>query len=167
MKNNLIEIFSQNPAISLLRDNLCNGGSEKHSIYLKGLHASAKSFALASLLEQEGGRTHLVIMQDRDEASRICNDLYNLYNKEEIFFFPAVKSQYSKIENPPILTDEECIQLGLSESNDNVHTFLGDFAIFFNNDLPIIHFGFTPFTVFGHPAPDSFMPGSSSLRLLI
>lgn len=99
MKNNLIEIFSQNPAISSLRDILCKSCTEKSSVYLKGLHASAKSFALASLLEQEGGRTHLVIMQDRDEASRICNDLYNLYNKEEIFFFPAVKSQYSKIEN--------------------------------------------------------------------
>lgn len=99
MKNNLIEIFSQNPAISLLRDNLCNGGSERHSIYLKGLHASAKSFALASLLEQDGGRTHLVIMPDKDEASRICNDLYSLSNKDEIFYFPAVRSQFSKIEN--------------------------------------------------------------------
>lgn len=28
-------------------------------------------------------------------------------------------NQYSKIENPPILTNQECVQLGLSESNDN------------------------------------------------
>lgn len=27
--------------------------------------------------------------------------------------------QYSKIENPPILSDQECHELGLSQSNDN------------------------------------------------
>lgn len=47
------------------------------------------------------------------------NDVNRDKNLERKKIVLSRLNQYSKIENPPILTDEECIQLGLSESNDN------------------------------------------------
>ena len=55
-------------------------------VQVKGLYGSSKSFALAGAAEK--GVT-VVIMDNKEEAQFFTNDLYNLLQEENVFFFPT------------------------------------------------------------------------------
>nr|WP_321405270.1 transcription-repair coupling factor [uncultured Carboxylicivirga sp.] len=60
--------------------------SKTTSIYLDGLVGSAKSVLMASLL-QDG--PHLIVMNDREEAAYIYNDLVQLSSQKHVSFLPS------------------------------------------------------------------------------
>jgi len=91
------DIFSGNPAISKLRDSLCS--NSKEDILLKGVVDSARSFTVASVLCSSAAKVHLFILDSKDEAAGVCSDLYSLWSKDDVFYFPSVRSQMAKVKD--------------------------------------------------------------------
>ena len=56
------------------------------NINISGLYGSSKSFAIASSVN-EG--VNVIIMDNKEDAQFLTNDLYNLTNEECVFFFPC------------------------------------------------------------------------------
>lgn len=59
-------------------------------ILWKGLHASARSFAIAATVEQG---VHWVLCSDKEKAAGCANDLYHLMDEGAIFFFPMSENK--------------------------------------------------------------------------
>ena len=65
---------------NLLKDNNIK------SININGLHGSSKSLVISSSIK-EG--VNVVIMDNKEDAQFLTNDLYNLMDEESVFFFPC------------------------------------------------------------------------------
>lgn len=77
--------------------------AESRTIRLKGVSGSLLSFAVAVTARQQGG-VHIIVTDDRDEASYLCNDLTNLRqdNSGGILFFPtAYKRSVQTLKEDP------------------------------------------------------------------
>ncbi len=58
------------------------------TVELRSVAGSCFGVALAAWAEKQGG-LHLVVMDDRDRAAYLCNDLYALTEAEHVLFFPT------------------------------------------------------------------------------
>lgn len=67
--------------------------NEKKTLLLTGLYSSAKAYAIAESVESG---IHLVILNNREDASGCINDLYNLMGDESVFFFPPLGGDRAK-----------------------------------------------------------------------
>lgn len=65
------------------------------NVMLKGLYSSSKSFALSSSIFKG---VHLLIVNKREEAAGVINDLYNLVGEDNVFFFPPSKDFSTKVQ---------------------------------------------------------------------
>ncbi|MBY0435345.1 MAG: transcription-repair coupling factor, partial [Cyclobacteriaceae bacterium] len=85
--------------------------SKAKAIRLKGLSGSLDAVLLASLF----GRmrtSHLVILQDKEEAAYFSNDLQNLLERKEVFLFPMSYKrpyEYEETENANVLMRAEAL----------------------------------------------------------
>ena len=75
-------------------------------IHLKGLSGSIDALISASVVSSNSHPTHLFIMHDREEAAYFHNDLQNLLEKKEVYFFPASYKhayQFEETDNANVL----------------------------------------------------------------
>ncbi len=56
---------------------------------MEGLYSSAKAFAISSTVKKG---IHLILLDNKEDASGCANDLYNLMRDENIFFLPTSKN---------------------------------------------------------------------------
>ena len=67
---------------------LLKKGGDASTVLLSRLSGSAFAVTLASYVGKRGG-VHIAVMQDRDAAAYLCNDLYALMGEENVLFFPS------------------------------------------------------------------------------
>lgn len=63
------------------------------TISVTGLYSSAKAFAISQTIEKG---IHVVLLPNREDASGCVNDLYNLLDEENIYFFPISEKGRAK-----------------------------------------------------------------------
>ncbi|MCW1954064.1 MAG: transcription-repair coupling factor [Flavobacteriia bacterium] len=92
---------------------------EKPSIFLNGLSGSALSFAISALFK-EHKTPFLILLEDKETAAYILNDLEQFIGEEQLLFYPAsYKTPYetSQTDNANILLRAEVLQrLGKKEA---------------------------------------------------
>lgn len=107
-----------------LIQNLAEGIRTSHSssLQLKGIHGSLDSLIVAALYNSTRA-THLIILQDKEEASYFLNDLQNLLGSKEVLFFPMSYKrpyEYEEIENANILMRSEVLNQINSHPEGNI-----------------------------------------------
>jgi transcription-repair coupling factor (superfamily II helicase) len=83
---NPIDFYLKHPIVTELQGLLKTGNKEIYG--LKGLAGSSKSLAIAATLKNIN-TISLVIMNDRDEAAYINDDLARFIGEEQVLFFPS------------------------------------------------------------------------------
>ena len=81
------------------------------NIRLKGLHGSSDAVIFAAVFKSIRA-SHLLIAQDKEEASYLLNDLQHLLGEKEVLFFPMSYKrpyEYDEIENANILMRSEVL----------------------------------------------------------
>lgn len=113
--DDLLTLYEYNPIqkqfAEALKENL------NPQIQLKGLCGSSLTLIASSLIKKIGG-THLFILNDKEEAAYFFNDLENILESKNLFFFPAsYKTHYEgeKTDNANILFRAEALD-GISKS---------------------------------------------------
>ena len=91
MKNNLLsgEFANQNAINELIRQ---IDDPQTRRIQVRGLYGSSKSLVFSSTLKKG---VNVAIMDNKEEAQFFTNDLYNLLDEENVFFFPASSNYVS------------------------------------------------------------------------
>jgi transcription-repair coupling factor (superfamily II helicase) len=56
-------------------------------LHLRGLVGSARSVIIAAL-QAQSPRTHLIVLNEFEDAGYIYSDLYNLFDGRNVHFFP-------------------------------------------------------------------------------
>lgn len=96
-----------------------NTSPEKAQIFLNGLSGSALSFAISSLFKAQKA-PFLLLLEDKETAAYILNDLEQFIGEEQLLFYPAsYKAPYetSQTDNANILLRAEVLQrLGKKDS---------------------------------------------------
>ena len=93
----LLDKYKEHPRLFQLAERLSFALSESNNqkIFLKNLHGSSSEFVLASLFEkyqhakEEYPSTHLVILNDAEEAAYFHNTIENLTQALNLFYFPS------------------------------------------------------------------------------
>jgi len=98
-----------------LVQNLAEGirASASKPIRVKGLAGSLDSVLLASVYKSVRS-SHLVIMQDKEEAAYFFNDLQNLLGNKEVFLFPMSYKRPYEYDETEVVLSFISIVLGLS-----------------------------------------------------
>ncbi len=107
-KEDILRKYRDSKNNLLLSDEL--KGSSAH-IRLKGVIGSSASF-ITSAAYHHSGKTHLLILTDKEEAAYFLNDLENLLGEENVLFFPAsyrMPYQHEDIDNSNILLRAEVL----------------------------------------------------------
>lgn len=96
-----------------LVQNLAEGirASAAKTIKLKGLTGSLDAVILASVYKSVRS-SHLVVLQDKEEAAYFSNDLQNLLGEKEVFLFPMSYKrpyEYDETENANVLMRAEAL----------------------------------------------------------
>ena len=83
-------IIAVNEAVGRLpgMEELIRGYGRHATVALHSLVGSAFALVAAEVIRRRGG-VHLFVMDDRDEAAYLSNDLYQLLDPERVFFFPT------------------------------------------------------------------------------
>jgi transcription-repair coupling factor (superfamily II helicase) len=89
----LLNKYKQHPRLFYLADRLSFADTQK--IFLKNLQGSSAEFVLAALLDkyqsdkENNAATHLVVLNDAEEAAYFHNTLENLTQALNLFYFPS------------------------------------------------------------------------------
>ena len=107
-----VDFISLYKADSLVQ-NLAEGirTSSSKSIRLKGLSGTLQPLILATVYKSVRS-SHLVILQDKEEAAYFANDLQNLLGEKEIYHFPKSYKrpyEYDETENANVLMRSEAL----------------------------------------------------------
>jgi len=97
----LFALFSNHPVLGRCHDDLLAG----KSMHLKGLAGSGRTFAVSMLAQLHSNRPHLIIMDDKEEAAYLQNDLEESGTKA--LFYPESYRNPYEIER----TDNANIQI--------------------------------------------------------
>jgi transcription-repair coupling factor (superfamily II helicase) len=87
--------------------------SAHSNIRLKGLHGSLDTVIFAAVYKSVRS-SHVLIAQDKEEASYILNDLQHLLGEKEVLYFPMSYKkpyEYDEIENANILMRSEVLNV--------------------------------------------------------
>lgn len=98
------------------------GVSNNTNIHVKGLHGSLDAVIFASVVKSVRA-SHVLIAQDKEEASYLLNDLQNLLGEKEVLFFPMSYRrpyEYHEIENANILMRSEVLNQISNHPDGNV-----------------------------------------------
>jgi transcription-repair coupling factor (superfamily II helicase) len=107
-KEDLLKKFNESGNNLLLTQELKGGVTR---IHLKNVVGSAISFIAASAY-QNVYKTNLLIVNDKEEAAYLLNDLENLLGEENVLFFPAsyrMPYEHEEIDNANILLRAEVL----------------------------------------------------------
>jgi transcription-repair coupling factor (superfamily II helicase) len=107
--HDFVSLYRTDSLIQTLAEGIRASGS--NVIHLKNLRGSLDAVIFASVCKSTRSN-HIVILQDREEASYFLNDLQNLLDKSEILFFPMSYKwpyQYTEIENANVLMRAETL----------------------------------------------------------
>ena len=83
--HDFINLYSQHPCIEQMADWLKN---PKQHLTVSGLLASSKSLALGTLFD-DSHHSFIVILNDSETAAYFYHDLTQLFDKEQIVYFPS------------------------------------------------------------------------------
>ncbi len=92
------------------------------NIRLKGLHGSLDAVVFAAVFKSIRA-SHVIIAQDKEEASYLLNDLQHLLGEKEVLFFPMSYKrpyEYDEIENANILMRSEVLNYLSNHPEGNV-----------------------------------------------
>lgn len=92
------------------------------NIRIKGLHGSLDAVVFAAVYKSVRA-SHLIIAEDKEEASYLLNDLQHLLGEKEVLFFPMSYKrpyEYDEIENANILMRAEVLNLLSNHPEGNV-----------------------------------------------
>ncbi|MFN5336924.1 MAG: transcription-repair coupling factor [Bacteroidota bacterium] len=95
------------------------GKSSKNTFHIKGLSGSLDMVLLASYFQKLGG-VHLILAQDKEEASFLNSDLQQLLGSEEYRIFPGSYKRpyhYDEVDNANVLIRAEMLNQ-LAEHRD-------------------------------------------------
>jgi transcription-repair coupling factor (superfamily II helicase) len=107
-----VDFLSQYKSDSLVQ-NLAEGirTSSSKTLQLKGLAGSLDAVIIAAVYKSVRA-SHLVVLQDKEEAAFFYNDLQNLLGEKEVFFFPMSYKrpyEYDETENANVLMRAEVL----------------------------------------------------------
>ena len=87
------------------------GGFKSEVVRVKGLSGSLDALLLAAVYNTSRS-SHVIILQDKEEASYFLNDLQNLLSQKEVLLFPMSYKrpyEYDEVENANILMRAEVL----------------------------------------------------------
>ncbi len=105
----IISLYLEHPNTGTLCSNLDKDSPQK--THLKGLSGSSKAYFLAAVYRKLQS-SHLVVLNDKEEAAYFHNDLVALLGEENIFFFPSSYKrsiQFGQMESSNIVMRTELI----------------------------------------------------------
>lgn len=121
-KEEILRKYGESPNNSLLVEELLGGAVR---IQLRNIIGSGASFVAAAAF-QYTNKTHLIVLQDKEEAAYFLNDLESLLGKQNVLFFPAsykIPYQHEEIDNANVLLRAEVLNkintLSLNGSTSN------------------------------------------------
>ncbi|WP_294600195.1 transcription-repair coupling factor [uncultured Rikenella sp.] len=90
----------------------------ERTLRLRGMAGSLLAFAIRGLVRRQGG-IHLVVADDRDDASYLCNDLINIAEEEfpgAILFYPTAykRSVQTRREDPAGIVQRTAVLTALA-----------------------------------------------------
>lgn len=96
------------------------------TVHISGLYSSAKAMTIASVVDKG---LHLVVLNNKEDASACANDLYNLLGEENIYFFPTSENKNikSSIKDCSMKVQRTAALGALMDFNNN--RYKGDFLI--------------------------------------
>ena len=105
----LLNIYTRNASNLLLADFL---GKNEKQIYLEGSKASFISIIVSSIAKLHEKRHHVILVEDREKASYLQNDIENLLGKNYSAVFPMSYKrpyQFEEIDNANVLERSEVL----------------------------------------------------------
>jgi len=93
-KSSILERFEQSPKLRKLREAI---SQSQKSIQVKGLVGSSLSFSIASLFKSSE-YPFLLLLNDKEEAAYILNDLEQLIGEKDVLFYPGSYRRPYQIE---------------------------------------------------------------------
>ena len=85
-RQQLLSYFSSRPSVISISSRIAEPGAQH--IHLNGLIGSSQAMIMAAV-STHGNQSHVVILNDNEEAAYFLNDLENILGEGHAFFFPA------------------------------------------------------------------------------
>src|SRR6185295_11014916 len=102
-------MYRADSLVQTLAEGIRTAGS--NPIQVKNVHGSLDAVLFAAVSKSMRSN-HIIILQDRDEASYFLNDIQNLLEKNEVLFFPMSYKrpyEYTEVENANVLMRSETL----------------------------------------------------------
>ena len=100
-KSSILEFFERSPKLRKLREvivqNQSSGPNQDGKIPVNGLVGSSLSFAISSLFKTSD-HPFLLLLNDKEEAAYILNDLEQLIGEKDVLFYPGSYRRPYQIE---------------------------------------------------------------------
>ena len=93
-KSSILELFEQSPKLRKLRETIAQN---QNGVYVHGLAGSALSFSIASLFKTSEN-PFLLLLNDKEEAAYILNDLEQMIGEKDVLFYPGSYRRPYQIE---------------------------------------------------------------------
>ena len=106
---NLLEVYHRNAQVSSLYEHL---KSNEKKIYCSGIRASFLSILSSIIAQKQETKHHIIIVEDREKASYIQNDIETLLGKNYSAVFPMSYKrayQFEEIDNANVLERAEVL----------------------------------------------------------
>ena len=106
---NILEIYKRNSNVKLLCEYIKTNQSKIYAGGVKASFISILSGVVANILES---RHHIIVVEDREKASYIQNDIENLLGKNYAVVFPMSYKrayQFDEIDNANVLERAEVL----------------------------------------------------------
>lgn len=120
--DSLVQTLAEGIRAPAQRSTSHEGVPNNTNIHIKGLHGSLDAVIFASVVKSVRA-SHVLIAQDKEEASYLLNDLQNLLGEKEVLFFPMSYRrpyEYHEIENANILMRSEVLNQISNHPDGNV-----------------------------------------------
>ena len=100
-KSSILSLFEQSPKLRKLREAIAQKQAESPientKTYVQGLVGSSLSFSIATLFKTSE-RPFLLLLNDKEEAAYILNDLEQLIGEKDVLFYPGSYRRPYQIE---------------------------------------------------------------------
>ncbi|MFC2132710.1 CarD family transcriptional regulator, partial [Bacteroidota bacterium] len=105
----IINLFSERKELAEISNLLAS--NERKPVSLKNLSGSASSMLIISLFNNNPG-PYLLVLNDREEAAYVYNDINSMLGEKKVYFFPSSfkrSVQYDSTDQVNILMRTECL----------------------------------------------------------
>ncbi|WP_430935954.1 transcription-repair coupling factor [Saccharicrinis sp. 156] len=105
-QSNILKEYQNNPIINQVKTAIAE--TTQH-IFIAGTTGSFKSILMAASLDKD---SHLVILNDKEEAAYFYNDLVQLIGEENVYFLPSTykrSPEYGNLESSNIILRTEAL----------------------------------------------------------